>query len=189
MIPVLPNPHDGLTPEQISRFSKFLTISNVLTPDECNKLVNEYTNRVEPAVKKHNYANPMSLQHCFLPCDHKIHQKLQSVWQRAIDHFNIRVSFVEPYKLQQYSVNDYFDTHIDNYHGLDFNEDRKLTLIVQLTPSSEYTGGSLYIAKHQMSREQGSAIIFPSFYPHRVEKVSSGVRWALVAWGWGPYWQ
>ena len=99
------------------------------------------------------------------------------------------MSFVEPYKLQQYSVNDYFDTHIDNYHGLDFNEDRKLTLIVQLTPSSEYTGGSLYIAKHQMSREQGSAIIFPSFYPHRVEKVSSGVRWVLVAWGWGPYWQ
>lgn len=65
---------------------------------------------------------------------------------------------------------------------------RKLTYIVQLSPSSDYSGGDLLITHNgtRVSREQGALVVFPSFLTHVVSPVVTGVRYVLVGWVHGP---
>lgn len=65
---------------------------------------------------------------------------------------------------------------------------RKLSFVVQLTDPDTYTGGDLelFMAKMEKNvpvpRKRGSVIWFPTFEPHRVTPVKSGVRNSLVGW-------
>lgn len=69
---------------------------------------------------------------------------------------------------------------------------RKLSVVVQLTNPAEYEGGKLEIFAAQEDslpeppNAQGTAILFPSFEPHRVTPLESGVRHSLVGWVSGP---
>lgn len=188
-LPVLPNPHDNLTREEISSFAKYYSIEGVFTPEECNELKFLGEELVKQAVKKHTQSNIMDMHHCFLPADHPIHEKMKPLWLEAAKHFDFSISYVEPYKLQLYREGGFFDRHIDNYHGLNMPDDRKITAIVQLSDETEYDGGDLMIGFHTAKKKQGTLIFFPSFYPHNVKKVTKGTRWAVVAWAWGPYWK
>lgn len=70
---------------------------------------------------------------------------------------------------------------------------RVLSVSVQLTPQNDYDGGSLQIGMLNMSKVQGSAVVFPSYQVHKVYPVTRGLRKSLVAWivGTPPaeYWQ
>jgi len=63
---------------------------------------------------------------------------------------------------------------------------RKLSISIQLTNSSEYEGGELYLYDDDkgtlMSKEQGTLIIFPSYVLHEVMPVTKGERNSLVTW-------
>ncbi len=70
---------------------------------------------------------------------------------------------------------------------------RKLSLVMLLnTPGEDFTGGEFLInagkqedaIKIDMSR--GTVVMFPSFVPHRVAPILSGVRKSLVIWVEGP---
>ena len=37
--------------------------------------------------------------------------------------------------------------------------------------------------------EKGTVLIFPSFYKHQVQPVTSGTRHSLVTWVEGPHWR
>lgn len=69
---------------------------------------------------------------------------------------------------------------------------RKLSVVVQLTNPAEYVGGELEIFAAQQDKhlappkERGSIILFPSYEPHQVVPVTSGVRHSLVGWISGP---
>lgn len=189
MIQVIDNPHNNLSPAEISDFSRYFTVEDVLQPHECDELVSEGLSRIFSAEKKHTYKTSMKLEHCFLPKDHTLHNKLLTVWEYAIKKFKFDITFIEPYKLQTYPVDGYFDRHIDNYHGLSLPVDRKLSMTLQLSDDLSYGGGDLVVGHHRASRKKGSATFFPSFYPHKVETVTSGRRWCVVGWAWGPYWR
>ena len=51
---------------------------------------------------------------------------------------------------------------------------------VQLSESSDYTGGDLQVGVANATRLIGSAIVFPSYQLHRVHPVQSGERFSLV---------
>lgn len=189
MIPINDNPHNDLSTEELQRFSKVLIIENAISNEVCDELVILGTCQVFPAVKKHNRQNNMNLEHCFLEKDHMIHSLISHHWERALDEFNFDISFLEPYKLQTYANGGYFNSHIDNYHGLNLPVDRKLSTTIQLTHETHYEGGDLIIGNTSMPRTKGTMIIFPSFYPHKVTEVTKGRRWCVVAWAWGPYWK
>jgi PKHD-type hydroxylase len=189
MIQVINNPHDNLSPDQIRSFSKYYTVEEALTSDECDALVEEFRWQVFPAIKKHNLPTSMLLEHCFLSKEHWLHDKIGHVWDLAIEHFNFDVSFVEPYKIQTYANGGYFQRHIDNYHGLNLPVDRKLSMTIQLTNNTAYEGGDLVIGSHVASRKKGTLTVFPSFYSHHVTPVTTGQRWCVIAWAWGPYWR
>tara|TARA_B100000575_G_scaffold291551_1_gene297764 strand:- start:95 stop:679 length:585 start_codon:yes stop_codon:yes gene_type:complete len=90
------------------------------------------------------------------------------------------------------------DTFLDISNRAMGEETRKISLTIQLSDTNDYTGGDVVITTSKteegsngtiISREQGSVTIFPSYFNHEVNKITSGVRYALVAWQWGPYWR
>ena len=83
----------------------------------------------------------------------------------------------------------HYDWHVDMGGGL--YSTRKLSLIVQLSDASEYTGCELQLATDKGPwtvgyKQSGDAIMFPSWTPHKVSNIESGVRRALVVWIAGP---
>jgi len=90
--------------------------------------------------------------------------------------------------------NGHYSRHSDSFlHKCNTATDRKLTVIVFLSDPRTYAGGELVIYRDDESKrlklEQGSAVIFPSFFDHEVLPVTQGIRRTMVAWAMGPYWR
>jgi PKHD-type hydroxylase len=71
--------------------------------------------------------------------------------------------------------------------------DIKFTSILNLS-TKPYTGGelTLFLGNEvlvDMLNTPGSLIVFPSFYYHKVSKVTSGERCTLSSWWYGPNWK
>ena len=107
-------------------------------------------------------------------------------------HFQFDLTeFAERIQVALYDADQagHFDWHVDIGAGA-FAARRKLTLVAQLSDRASYSGGTLDLnATGQIATSgtgQGDAILFPSFVPHRVTAVSSGVRFSLTTWVHGP---
>lgn len=83
----------------------------------------------------------------------------------------------------------HFDWHSDIGAG-QWAARRKLTVVVQLSDPADYRGGALEVwsghVPQTAPRDQGCAIVFPSFALHRVQPVTQGLRWSLTLWAHGP---
>jgi len=104
--------------------------------------------------------------------------------------FNI-TGFNEPIQYTTYYGREeeggHYRWHSD--HGRD--APRKLSIVMQLSDSSEYEGGNLEIMSSQgeiltVEKKKGFIAVFPSFRTHRVTPVTSGIRKSLVVWATGP---
>lgn len=118
----------------------------------------------------------------------KLHELLSPIWEEAIEYYGMDVTHVEQYEIKKYSEGDYVTEHVDQFYGTAGIE-RKLTMLIQLSDESEYTGGDLHVIRSTVSRGIGSLTILPSFYLHEVKPIISGERWSLNCWAWGPYWK
>jgi PKHD-type hydroxylase len=88
----------------------------------------------------------------------------------------------------------FYSWHVDGgrtgvFDGVEI--ERKLSISLILSEPDEYEGGELqfsYYSKHHSTGKPpaGTAVIFPSWLPHRVRPVKSGIRHSLVAWMDGP---
>lgn len=114
-----------------------------------------------------------------------------------------------------YTTNDFYHWHVDNNiqsesvqsipiinsakltNPKDFvsnsNHVRKLSFSLILSPPSDYTGGVLqfhdYKSSWTIDNSLGTLVVFDSTLPHRVTKVTSGIRKSLVGWVLGPRWK
>lgn len=84
-----------------------------------------------------------------------------------------------------------YDWHFDTYFSSAQIFDRKISFVLQLSNPDEYVGGdfefqSPYEELIPEAKTKGTAIVFPSFIPHRVTGVTEGVRKSLVSWIEGP---
>lgn len=73
------------------------------------------------------------------------------------------------------------------------NQNRLLSISVQLSDGSGYIGGDLQVGSTNVTRAIGSAVVFPAYMLHRVHPMQEGERFSLVAWlrgedGTGRYW-
>lgn len=117
---------------------------------------------------------------------------IELVRRSNIDRFNFDLrEFAESPQVASYKASEagHFAWHSDVGDGR-VSCKRKLTLVVQLSESNAYEGGSLEImpGAHVVaaSRAQGCATIFPSFMLHQVKPVKRGVRHSLTVWAHGP---
>jgi len=121
--------------------------------------------------------------------------------------WNFQWDWNEPSQFTVYNKNQFYGWHCDQlsapYNDTNTelpqenfnNKYRKLSLTLQLTPSSEYKGGDFQfkwfdygkvkINQLKNGRELGTLIIFPSFLWHQVTPVTEGTRQSLVNWSIG----
>tara|TARA_Y100000114_G_scaffold100901_1_gene94026 strand:- start:4002 stop:4574 length:573 start_codon:yes stop_codon:yes gene_type:complete len=101
----------------------------------------------------------------------------------------------EPFQITKYDEKNKgkYDPHVDGAYDDPSNKIvRKLSVSIQLTSSEYYEGGNLVFPDDKNnfniddSREQGTAIFFPSYVKHGVEPVTKGIRFSLVCWSNGP---
>jgi PKHD-type hydroxylase len=86
----------------------------------------------------------------------------------------------------KYQPGDHVAWHVDLVPD---QPDRKLVLLVQLSPPDAYAGGTLEYGTPpaaQASHAQGAVVAFPAWTPHRVAPVVAGIRYAAACIGLGP---
>lgn len=106
------------------------------------------------------------------------------------DTFNFNLNEIQELQYTEYdeSYQGHYDWHTDI--GLKDTSQRKLSISIQLSDSSEYEGGELQINTgghiKTCKKTKGTLIVFPSFLLHRVAPVTKGTRRSLVMWVVGP---
>eukprot|EP00929_Paragymnodinium_shiwhaense_P055908 TRINITY_DN27989_c0_g1_i1.p1 TRINITY_DN27989_c0_g1~~TRINITY_DN27989_c0_g1_i1.p1 ORF type:complete len:268 (-),score=51.77 TRINITY_DN27989_c0_g1_i1:191-994(-) len=95
-----------------------------------------------------------------------------------------------------YRPGQFFGWHQDAFEdGSDLEDARQLSVVIMLTPASDYTGGEFVMKikspsgnpKRKVTRKRkldaGEMILFPAkTLPHRVEAVKTGIRKTLTTW-------
>jgi PKHD-type hydroxylase len=125
------------------------------------------------------------------PATQPVYELLWEVAQDATRrHYRLSLSGITrwPHYVEYHGGRGHFDWHNDYSHESEVSP-RKLTVIIQLSNPDDYTGGDFEVFGAISSvapRARGTIICLPSFVPHRVTAVTSGVRRVIVAWIAGP---
>lgn len=122
------------------------------------------------------------------PCDQTdwLYGLMYEAVEEANKEFGFDISHIEDFQYLRYRPGGWYLRHFDSGH-----EDvatRKLTVIVQLSPSRSYLGGNLSILSQDggsAPRGRGLATVFPSFLAHTARPVWLGTRRVLVTWARG----
>ena len=127
-----------------------------------------------------------------------VKQEIYNLFHNWNQSFNFELTNIYDMQYTVYPAEDngYYNWHVDSWYGINgSNEDRKLSLSIQLSESDEYEGGEfetessfIPIPSHEI-KNRGTAIMFPSYIRHRVLPVTKGVRKSLVVWIEGPNWK
>ena len=87
----------------------------------------------------------------------------------------------------KYEKGDYYKFHVE-INPLSIT--RKLSFIINLSNSSEYTGGEIDFLntslENTISSTQGSILVFPSFLPYQITPVLSGTKKIIIGHIHGP---
>lgn len=109
----------------------------------------------------------------------------EMMWKMNITHMREEIQYTEYYDNNSGG----YDWHMDCGKGI--QNQRKISVTVQLSDPDEYEGGDLQfnIGKEITApRGKGNVVIFPSFFLHRVTPVTKGTRKSFVLWvGGEPY--
>lgn len=114
------------------------------------------------------------------------------------DWFDVHITKLDYVQLARYDsdVLAEYGSHQDVFWiNNDARYHRKLTCLVQLSDPASYQGGDLELIDTASRppadaiRQQGTVIVFPSFFYHRALPVTAGTRYSLAAWFDGPKWR
>ncbi len=107
------------------------------------------------------------------------------------NHFGYDLFQIPPSKIinyNTYNVGEEYTWHIDASMKSP-TRDIKLTCLLNCSEEN-YEGGDLYLFRDGEVKVKnfnpGSAVVFPSFTNHKVEKITSGSRATLAIWIEGP---
>ena len=175
-------------------FASILT-APILTPEQCDVIVE----KIEPElwttsqVMGEPHENIRKCKQQVLPINPEgwPHKQIDQFAKQANDakyKYDIQGFLNNDIPLiLKYEKGEHYDWHIDTGRGL---SNRKLSFIIQLSDSKDYEGGDIEFIGSKVDakafRQKGVCIIYPSFLPHRITKVTKGVRHAIVGWIHGP---
>jgi PKHD-type hydroxylase len=174
--------------------TRLAAIEMVFTPEECSRLIAEFTPNLEPAlVESLDVAQSARIRKSsavFVPLNKSTNWVFDRLGKSireindAVYGFDVS-QFREGFQFTRYEVGEYYGPHFDIGPGK--LTERKLSLTVQLSAPDEYTGGELIIYPEFVApKDQGTMTVFPSFMCHNVCPVKTGVRYSLVSWLAGP---
>ena len=175
--------------------------SNVLMPQECNELVNsvyafEWEHSSVFGIDGKPPPDTRVSQTIFLHNRRKYKWLYDKMWDLLHlanrEFFGFDIQDVQDFQLTKYENHDqgHYDWHPDCLYPHHAGMQRKLSAVIPLSHSSQYQGGGFSFrdtgSPEPEHMEMGNAIVFPSYYVHKVAPVVAGVRYSLVAWFVGP---
>jgi PKHD-type hydroxylase len=112
------------------------------------------------------------------------------------ENFKYDINGFDNEKMQYtlYSEGEYYHWHTDGSISNHEENQRKLSVVLQLSDPEDYKGGEMQLIGEDGSlmvlpKVKGSIIVFDSRLKHRVRKIESGTRKSLVGWVCGPRWK
>ena len=102
--------------------------------------------------------------------------------------WNYDLEDLEFTQVVKYESGGFYDWHTDeDIFDTTLNNHRKLSIVVQLSDASEFTGGGLLFRDGSSPlRMSGDYVIFPSFMEHKAMPVESGERIVVSSFFYGP---
>lgn len=189
---------DCLTHKKAANGERLYTFyEDVLTPSDCDKLVELYTNaqvkREAPYigdVEGTIDTSVRNVQRIMLPVHKGIGGRLVSVGLDAnYHHWKFDVTRANQSEFLIYEPDGRYVQHIDTFINPHEKETRKITILAFL--SDEFEGGKFFIMagnnKIYPPQKKGTVVAFPSFLLHGVEDVTKGTRCSVVTWLVGPW--
>jgi predicted 2-oxoglutarate/Fe(II)-dependent dioxygenase YbiX len=183
-----------------SKLEDFIQVfDNVLSPENCNLILNEYQNssewldtRIEDGQILKNIRNcteiSISSQHV-LEQNFDIRKNLDSIVFESVKNIITNYNNLIPtcmididtgYQLLRYKEGEFYTQHTDSFK----EQQRSLSCSIQL--NEDYEGGEFAFFNREMMirAKPGSAIVFPSnfMYPHEIMPVISGTRYSIITW-------
>jgi PKHD-type hydroxylase len=185
---------------------KYWYFTKAIPPEKCQDLI-QAASKTTPETGKTRepqYAKARKSTISWI-ADPKIYDLLNPFIHKANKNagWNFQWSWNESSQFTVYKKGDYYHWHMDSLPHLTapvnhpyHNKIRKLSLTLQLTDPSQYTGGDFqfkWLNSHAQietvtvkdARDLGTIIIFPSFLSHRVTPITKGIRRSLVNWSLG----
>ena len=173
---------EGFTPEELVRIEEMtleLPFQVAVTGEDENSKVSDYR---KSSIKWCPQNEEWSWVYDKLSM--MISEANEVMWKMDLTSMNEQIQYTE-----YYEGGGHYDWHMDCGTGI--QNQRKISVTVQLSGPDEYEGGDLEfnIGQHLTApRGKGNVVIFPSFYLHRVTPVSKGTRKSFVLWvGGEPY--
>ena len=125
----------------------------------------------------------------WLTPDHapELYQAITRALKDANDRwYRFSIYGMDQIQIIRYEPGGFFVEHTDIAHA--HAAHRKISLLVQLSESDDYAGGDVVLAgRIKLPKARGSACVFPSWVQHRVDPITSGVRYSLAAWAKGAW--
>ena len=183
-----------------SKLEDFVQVfDNVLSPENCNLILDEYKNSSEwldtrtgdgEVSKDTRNCTEISIssQH-ILEQNFDVRKNLddavfESV-RNVITNYNnliptFRIDIDTGYQLLRYKEGEFYIQHTDSFK----EQQRSLSCSIQL--NEDYEGGEFALFDREMMirTKPGSAIVFPSnfMYPHEIMPVIKGTRYSIITW-------
>ena len=115
----------------------------------------------------------------------KIFNKINNI------HFKYDLKNVFEFQILRYHEGGNYNWHCDYGVSPHSKLTRKLSMSIQLSEPSEYTGGDLDMIDYgnrtiKLQNIWGCGVVFDARTPHKANPVTSGVRDVLVGWASGP---
>jgi predicted 2-oxoglutarate/Fe(II)-dependent dioxygenase YbiX len=123
----------------------------------------------------------------FLKKNHWFEGIIMNHMQRANKSagWNYKITGCQRLQYAEYEVGGKYEWHKDQYENIVISPTpRKLTAVCQLSDSSEFTGGGLFLKDINTSllKEKGDVVVFPSDTLHKAGPVDTGIRKSIVLW-------
>jgi len=163
-------------------------IDVTLSHDECNELIN------------HANIRGYNIRHTLSGGSRDVHPSKELLPIQKIKNVVLEINkLTYKYELDE----DNFECLIHKFQNgqgycfhRDINKYRpycKLAASVQLSRSEEYSGGDLIFFENEdprshntIKKERGAITVFPSFCVHKVSTVTTGIRYSMILFFYGP---
>jgi hypothetical protein len=168
-----------LPPKGNNNLKKAVVIKNVFTPEECRLLVQELIPRAEANYPKKAVGIDLVRGNEWL--FERISRTLAEANQA---YYNFELTDIRTLNFLMYRPGDSLPWHRDIGSSDKNFLTRKLTLVLFLSDVNDYEGGRLGFIPNlsfDLVQEQGAVILYPSFIVHRVEEVTRGARYIIIA--------